>query len=210
MYLLGAILAGAFGFVYFTLMNTAVPVWMFVAIVLFYVPRDLVYGPQAALIAECFPARLRYSGCSFGHNLASVIAGGPAPLIATALLAAFGSGYAVTAYILFCAIVSIVTTGKGGAGVSRISIAAGRNSRSRPATIGAGWVIGCRDAGGGGGTALSFIPRPSLDPTAAPRAWRRGHHDAPGAPGGFRSRRSRLCPFRRCACTGVPPPSDGR
>ena len=110
MYLLGAILAGAFGFVYFTLMNTAVPVWMFVAIVLFYVPRDLVYGPQAALIAECFPARLRYSGCSFGHNLASVIAGGPAPLIATALLAAFGSGYAVAAYILFCAIVSIVAT----------------------------------------------------------------------------------------------------
>ena len=95
---------------YFMLMNTAVPVWMFVAIVLCYVPRDLVYGPQAALIAECFPARLRYSGCSFGHNLASVIAGGPAPLIATALLAAFGSGYAVAAYILFCAIVSIVAT----------------------------------------------------------------------------------------------------
>ena len=110
LYLLGALLAGAFGFVYFMLMNTAVPVWMFVAIVLSYVPRDLMYGPQAALIAECFPARLRYSGCSFGHNLASVIAGGPAPLIATALLAAFGSGYAVAAYILFCAIVSFVTT----------------------------------------------------------------------------------------------------
>jgi MFS family permease len=110
LYLLGALLAGAFGFVYFMLMNTAVPAWMFVAIVLCYVPRDLMYGPQAALIAECFPARLRYSGCSFGHNLASVIAGGPAPLIATALLAAFGSGYAVAAYILFCAIVSIVAT----------------------------------------------------------------------------------------------------
>lgn len=110
LYLLGALLAGAFGFVYFTLLNTAVPGWMFVAIVLCYVPRDLMYGPQAALIAECFPARLRYSGCSFGHQLASVIAGGPAPLIATALLAAFGSGYAVAAYILFCAIVSIVAT----------------------------------------------------------------------------------------------------
>ena len=67
----------AFGFVYFRLLNTAVPGWMFVAIVLSYVPRDLMYGPQAALIAECFPARLRYSGCSFGHQLASVIAGGP-------------------------------------------------------------------------------------------------------------------------------------
>jgi hypothetical protein len=62
LYLLGALLAGAFGFVYFMLMNTAVPACMFVAIVLCYVPRDLMYGPQAALIAECFPARLRYSG----------------------------------------------------------------------------------------------------------------------------------------------------
>ena len=43
-------------------------------------------------------------------QLASVIAGGPAPLIATALLAAFGSGYMIAAYILFCAIVSIVAT----------------------------------------------------------------------------------------------------
>jgi MFS family permease len=110
LYLLGALLAAAFGFVYFALLNTTVPGWMFVAIVLSYVPRDLMYGPQAALIAECFPARLRYSGCSFGHQLASVIAGGPAPLIATALLAASGSGYAVAAYILFCAIVSMVAT----------------------------------------------------------------------------------------------------
>ena len=110
LYLLGALLAGAFGFVYFTLLNTAVPGWMFVAIVLSYVPRDLMYGPMAALIAECFPARLRYSGSSLGYQLGAVIAGGPAPLIATALLAAFGSAYAVAAYILFCAIVSIITT----------------------------------------------------------------------------------------------------
>ena len=69
-----------------------------------------MYGSQAALIAECFPAPFRYSGCSIGYQLASVIAGGPAPLIATALLAAFGSGYMIAAYILFCAIVSIVAT----------------------------------------------------------------------------------------------------
>ncbi len=47
----------------------------------------MMYGPQAALIAECFTGRLRYSGASIGHQLASVLAGGPAPLIATALLA---------------------------------------------------------------------------------------------------------------------------
>jgi general stress protein CsbA len=39
-----------------------------------------------------------------------VIAGGPAPLIATALLAATGSGYTIALYILFCAVVSIGAT----------------------------------------------------------------------------------------------------
>jgi hypothetical protein len=86
------------------------PGWMFLAIVMSFVPRDLMYGPQAALIAECFPVQLRYSGYSIGYQLASVMAGGPAPLIATALLAAFGSGYMIAAYILFCAIVSILAT----------------------------------------------------------------------------------------------------
>ena len=64
-----------------------------------------LYGPQAALIAECFTPRLRYSGCSIGYQLASVTAGGPAPLIATT-----GSRYAIAVYILFCAIVTIVAT----------------------------------------------------------------------------------------------------
>ena len=69
-----------------------------------------MYGPQGARIAECFTPRLRYSGASIGYQLASITAGGPAPLIATALLAAFGSGYVIAAYIALCAIVSIVAT----------------------------------------------------------------------------------------------------
>jgi MFS family permease len=109
-YLIGSVATGLFGFVYFALMNTGVPAVIFLAILLSFVPHDLMYGPQAALIAECFPARLRYSGASIGYQLASIVAGGPAPLIATALLAAFGSGYAIALYILFCAIVSIVAT----------------------------------------------------------------------------------------------------
>ncbi|KWV52849.1 MFS transporter [Bradyrhizobium macuxiense] len=110
MYLIGAVLTGIYGFIYFALLDTTVPVWMFIAIVLSFVPHDLLYGPQAALIAECFTPRLRYSGASIGYQLSSVISGGPAPLIATALLASFGSGYAIAAYILFCAVVSIIAT----------------------------------------------------------------------------------------------------
>jgi len=110
MYIIGAVLTGLFGFVYFAMLNTAAPVLIFFAIVLSFVPHDLMYGPQAALIAECFTPRLRYSGASIGYQVSSIISGGPAPLIATALLAATGSGYTIAAYILFCAVVSIVAT----------------------------------------------------------------------------------------------------
>ena len=110
MYMIGAVLTGLFGFAYFAMLNTMAPALILIAIVLSFIPHALTYGPQAALIAECFTPRLRYSGASIGYQLSSVISGGPAPLIATALLAATGSGYTIALYILFCAIVSIIAT----------------------------------------------------------------------------------------------------
>ena len=110
MYLIGSVLVGVFAFIYFAMMNSMVPALVFLAIILSFIPHDMMFGPQAALIAECFSARLRYSGSSLGFHLSSVIAGGPAPLIATALFAATGSGYAVALYILFCAVVSVSAT----------------------------------------------------------------------------------------------------
>ena len=106
MYLLGAAVTGVFGFVYFALLNTMVLGWIFLAIMVSLIPHDMMYGPQAALIAECFTGRLRYSGASIGYQLASIIAGGPAPLVATALFAEFKSGYAIALYILLCAVIS--------------------------------------------------------------------------------------------------------
>jgi len=109
-YLIGTVATGIFGFIYFAMLNTMIPGWIFLGIVLSFVPHDIMYGPQGALIAECFTPRLRYSGASIGYQLASITAGGPAPLIATALLAATGSGYAIAAYIAFCAVVSVIAT----------------------------------------------------------------------------------------------------
>src|SRR5690349_2334838 len=109
MYMLGAAVTAVFGFVYFALLDTAIPALVFIAIVLSLVPHDMMYGPQAALIAESFTGRLRYSGASLGYQLASVIAGGPAPLIAAALFARYQSGYAIALYILFCGILSLVS-----------------------------------------------------------------------------------------------------
>jgi MFS family permease len=107
-YITGAALTGLWGFVYFGLLDTKVAAAVFIAIALSLVPHNMQYGPQAAMIAESFPARLRYSGASIGYQLASIIAGGPAPLIAVALFAAYHTGYAVSGYILFCAVVSII------------------------------------------------------------------------------------------------------
>ncbi|HTB03190.1 MAG TPA: MFS transporter [Bradyrhizobium sp.] len=108
MYVIGAVATGLFGFLYFGMVDTAAPVAVFVAIVLSLIPHDMQYGPQAALIAEAFTPRLRYSGASLGYQLASIIAGGPAPLIATALFATYHSGYAISIYIAACAVVTIV------------------------------------------------------------------------------------------------------
>ena len=110
MYIIVIATIGAFTFVYFALLNKAIPAVFFVAVILSFIPHDMAYGPQAALIAECFPARLRYSGSSLGFHLASIIAGGPAPLIATALLAWTGSGYSVALYVLLSCVISIAAT----------------------------------------------------------------------------------------------------
>src|SRR5579872_5139407 len=108
MYLIGAATVGVFGFLYFGMVDTAAPLLVFIAIVLSLIPHDMQYGPQAALIAEAFTPRLRYSGASLGYQLASIIAGGPAPLIATWLFATYHSGYAISIYIAACAVVSLV------------------------------------------------------------------------------------------------------
>jgi MFS family permease len=110
MYLIGVVTMGIFGFIYFAMVDTAAPVLVFIAIVLSLIPHDMQYGPQAALIAESFVPNLRYSGASLGYQLASIIAGGPAPLIATWLFATYANGYAVSAYIALCAVISFIAT----------------------------------------------------------------------------------------------------
>ncbi len=108
MYLIGVVAVGLFGFLYFGMVDTAIPSAVFIAIVLSLIPHDMQYGPQAALIAESFTPRLRYSGASLGYQLASIIAGGPAPIIATALFATYHSGYAIAVFIAGCAVISAI------------------------------------------------------------------------------------------------------
>ena len=118
-YMIGAVLMAAFAFPYFLLLQTKNPVVVILAIVFSVsIFHDWLYGPQAALISERFGTKLRYTGASLGYQLASITAGGPAPIIATYLLAnskAFlGAGppsYTLIAlYIIFMGVVSFVST----------------------------------------------------------------------------------------------------
>jgi metabolite-proton symporter len=110
MYMIGAAVTGVFGFVYFPMLNTGSEAIIFLAIILSLVPHDMQYGPQAALIAESFTGSLRYSGASMGYQLSSIIAGGPAPLIAAWLFGAFQSATAIAVYIAVCAVITLVAT----------------------------------------------------------------------------------------------------
>jgi hypothetical protein len=84
-------------------------VLVLLAVLLTPVVHDIMYGPQAAFIAEAFPPRLRYSGASLGYHLASVTAGGPAPIVAAYLYSQYGTSLAIVAYIVICALISLVS-----------------------------------------------------------------------------------------------------
>jgi MFS family permease len=109
-YIFGAAATGLFAFAYYAMFNTGLPALVIAAVLITTLFHDMMWGPLAALTAEVFTPRLRYSGASIGFQLAAVFAGGPAPMIATVLLAATGSGYAIALYIFGCAVVSVVTT----------------------------------------------------------------------------------------------------
>lgn len=110
MYMIGIGVMSVWGFAYFGLYSTAIPVVVFITIMLSLIPHDMQYGPQAALIAESFTGRLRYSGASLGYQLASVIAGGPAPLIATYLFVQTKNPYVISFYILVCCVLGFAAT----------------------------------------------------------------------------------------------------
>jgi MFS family permease len=110
LYLGGALFSLVFAFPFFLLLNTKTALLIWLAIVLgVNVGHDLMYGPQAAYFAELFGTRVRYSGASLGYQLASVFAGGFAPLVAAALLKAW-DWPAVAAYMALMAAITVVAT----------------------------------------------------------------------------------------------------
>ncbi|MEA1648531.1 MFS transporter [Nitrospirillum sp. BR 11164] len=104
-FMIGAVLAGLWSFALFPLIETASPVLITLAIAVEMLFLSLMYGPQAALFAELFPVEVRYSGASLGYQVGSVVGGGFAPIIATALFARFQSTMPISVYLaVMCAV----------------------------------------------------------------------------------------------------------
>lgn len=105
---IGCVVMMIFPFVYFGMLDSGIFWLIAIAIILGLPSQDLQYGPQAAFIAERFPGRLRYSGASLGYQLASITAGGPAPIVALYLYRTFGTSMAVAAYVAVTGLISLI------------------------------------------------------------------------------------------------------
>jgi metabolite-proton symporter len=107
MYGIGIVGTALFAFPYYGLLNTQRSGLVLLAIVLSLVFHAMQYGPQAALISENFGTNVRYSGAGLGYQMASVIAGGPAPLIAAKILESTGSSIGISWYIVGCCVIAM-------------------------------------------------------------------------------------------------------
>lgn len=108
-YLIGAALLAVIAFPYYMLLNTGIAIVILLTIMVTQVQHSMEYGPQASLIAESFPTGLRYGGAGLGYQLASVVAGGPAPLIAVWLLHNFG-WQAISIFLIIGAVIGFLAT----------------------------------------------------------------------------------------------------
>jgi metabolite-proton symporter len=108
-YMLGAVLSGIWAFFLFPLIDTGDFLWIVVGISGGQVFLSMMYGPQAAFLAELFATHVRYSGASLGYQLGAILGGALAPVIATALLAETGSTVWISAYIALASLLTLIS-----------------------------------------------------------------------------------------------------
>jgi metabolite-proton symporter len=108
-YLFGAAAMGLWAFAFFPLIDTKSFFLVTVAVTVGLLFHGAMYGPQAAFFSEMFGTRMRYSGVSIGYQLASIVAGALAPIIAVALLGAYDSGLPVSIYVAGAAVLTLIS-----------------------------------------------------------------------------------------------------
>jgi metabolite-proton symporter len=109
-YVLGAVGIGVWSFLLFGLLDSESFGLAVVAITVGLLFHGAMYGPQAAFFSELFGTKARYTGVSVGAQLASLVAGAPAPLIALAVLGSFDEPNVVGVglYLLACAAITVI------------------------------------------------------------------------------------------------------
>ncbi|AXK85352.1 MULTISPECIES: MFS transporter [Nocardia] len=95
-------------FAFFALLDTEATGAIFLAVAVGLVIFAAYSAVIGAFFSELFPTEVRYSGVSLAYNLASVLAGSLAPIIAIALYDRFGSGQAIGAYLALMGVISLV------------------------------------------------------------------------------------------------------
>jgi len=107
-YIFGALFSAACAFPFFLAAQTGNPVLIVLAFVIeMGIGSGAMFGPQAVYFAELFGPRLRYSGFAFARELGSIIAGGPAPLIAGLLVVeASGAPWGVCLYVIMLSLIT--------------------------------------------------------------------------------------------------------
>lgn len=98
-YMLGAVATAVVGFALFPAIETRSALVITAVMIASMGAAAMMYGPQAALFAELFDQRIRYSGASLGYQTGSILGGGFAPIIATGLYSRFGSTTIIAAYM---------------------------------------------------------------------------------------------------------------
>lgn len=106
-YIVGAAGTGLWAFAFFKLLETGATPAITVAVIVGLVFHAAMYGPQAAMISELFPTRIRYSAASLAYQGTSIFAGSLAPIIAVALLKHYGSATPVAIYVAVAAAISL-------------------------------------------------------------------------------------------------------
>jgi metabolite-proton symporter len=138
-YLIGAAGVGLWAFAFFPLIDSKSFGLVTLAVTVGLLFHGAMYGPQAAFFSELFATRMRYSGVSIGYQLASIVAGALAPIIAVALLKEYGSAVPVSVYVAGAAVLTL------------IAVFAAKETRSRD--------LGDIEATSGGGSAVTVHVR---------------------------------------------------
>ncbi|GAB3213668.1 MFS transporter [Marinactinospora thermotolerans] len=108
LYGVAAVGAAVWPFLFFPMISGGSFAMLTVGIVVGLLLHSLMYGPQAAFVAEQFHPRLRSTGSSLAYTLAGVIGGAIAPLLFTYLLAQFGTWIPLAVYLAVTAAVTVI------------------------------------------------------------------------------------------------------